>query len=116
MTDLVACLTDEKGASHVLSLVEKNSWENVFLITNSPSKGLKCSRKIEMIEVDFSMPVLEVISKIKDSLNGRVNGFEVALNSVSGSGKEHMAILAALLKLGVGIRLMAVTKEGVKEL
>jgi len=62
------------------------------------------------------MPVLEVISKIKDNLNGRIKGFEVALNIVSGNGKEHMAILSALLKLGVGIRLMAVTKEGIKEL
>jgi len=116
MTDLVACLTDEKGASHVLSLVEKNNWESVFLITNDSSKSFKCSRKVDIIEVDFSMPVLEVISKIKDNLNGRIKGFEVALNIVSGNGKEHMAILSALLKLGVGIRLMAVTKEGIKEL
>ena len=41
---------------------------------------------------------------------------EVAVNIVSGNGKEHMAIISALLKLGVGIRLMAVTKDGVREL
>jgi len=40
----------------------------------------------------------------------------VALNLVSGNGKEHMAILSALLKLGIGVRLMAVTKDGVREL
>ena len=40
---------------------------------------------------------------------------ETAVNLISGDGKEHMALLSALLKLGVGIRLIALTKEGVKE-
>ena len=35
---------------------------------------------------------------------------------VSGTGKEHMCVLAALLKLGVGVRLVALTKEGVQQL
>jgi hypothetical protein len=49
-------------------------------------------------------------------LKDKIKGTEVALNLVSGTGKEHMAILAALLKLGVGIRLVALTKEGFKEI
>ena len=36
-------------------------------------------------------------------------------NFVSGMGKEHMALISALLKLGVGIRLMALTKNGIEE-
>lgn len=116
MTDLIACLTGEKGASHVMSLVERKDWENVFLITSAPLKNFKCGKKVEFVEVDFSEPVSEVIDKIKKGLDGRINGFEVALNLVAGEGKEHMAILAALLKMGVGIRLVAVTKEGVREL
>jgi len=34
----------------------------------------------------------------------------------SGSGKEHMALLSALLKLGLGIRLVSFTNNGIKEL
>ena len=52
----------------------------------------------------------------KKSLDGKIYDLDVALNMVSGTGKEHMAILSALLKLGLGIRLMAVTKNGVVEL
>ena len=40
-------------------------------------------------------------------LNGKIKDLEVAVNIVSGTGKEHMALLAAILKLGVGVRLVA---------
>ncbi|MBI2130535.1 hypothetical protein HYU10_02080 [Candidatus Woesearchaeota archaeon] len=115
MTDLVACMTDEKGSKHVQSLVNNYEWGSVFLITNADN-GLSFNKKIEYVRIDFDRPVSQVIEDIKKCLNGKINDFEVALNLVSGSGKEHMAILAALLKLGVGVRLMAVTKEGVREL
>ena len=116
MADLVACLTDEEGLSHVKSLIEKQQWDNIFLITNSINYNSKFNKKIEFVVVDFTKPVNEVIESIKRELNGKFNDLEVALNIVSGKGKEHMAILSALLKLGIGIRLMAVTKDGVKEL
>ena len=41
---------------------------------------------------------------------------EVGLNFISGTGKEHMALLSAVLKLGIGIRFFALTKDGVKEI
>jgi len=40
----------------------------------------------------------------------------VGVNFISGAGKEHMALVSALMKLGVGFRLMASTMDGVKEL
>lgn len=115
MTDLVACLTDDKGSAHVSSLIKDHEWKNIFVIVN-PGRQLNCGKKIELIAVDFAKPVFQVIGDIKRNLDGKFSDFEVALNLVSGNGKEHMAVLAALLKLGVGIRLVAVTKEGVKEL
>ena len=48
-------------------------------------------------------------------LKEKISGIEVGLNIVSGSGKEHMALISALLKLGIGIRLVALTSNGVKE-
>ncbi len=115
MTDLIVCLTDEKATAHVSSLIKSREWGSIFLIMN-PGRNFDCGKKAEMIHVDFSKPVFEVIERIKKSLDGKLSDFEVAFNMVSGSGKEHMAVLAALLKLGVGIRLVAVTKEGVREL
>ncbi len=53
---------------------------------------------------------------IYNQLKAKVKGEEVGLNLVSGTGKEHMALMSAVLKLGVGVRLVALTKDGVKEL
>lgn len=118
MTDLVACLSSgEKSWAHVARLVKEQDWKNIFLITNEFGKNnFKPEKDVKFVVVDFQKPVFELIEDIKNGLKGKISDLEVALNIVSGSGKEHMAILSALLKLGVGVRLMAVTKDGVKEL
>ena len=118
MTDLVACLTSgEKSWAHVARLAKEQDWNNIFIITNELGrKNFKADKSVKFIVIDSAKPVFELIEDIKKGLTGRITDLEVALNLVSGNGKEHMAILSALLKLGVGVRLMAVTKEGVKEL
>ena len=118
MTDLIACLSaEEKSWGHVERLIKEQEWANVVLITNDfGKKNFKSQKEINFVVVDFQKPVFQLISDIQSGLKGKITDLEVALNIVSGSGKEHMAILSALLKLGVGVRLMAVTKDGVKEL
>lgn len=118
MTDLVACLSaGEKSWAHVARLINGMDWKNVFLITNDFGKeNFKPDKKVNFVVVDFQKPVFSLIEDIRKGLNGKIYDLEVALNLVSGTGKEHMAILSALLKLGVGVRLMAVTKEGIREL
>jgi len=118
MTDLVVCLSSgEKSWAHVGRLIEEQDWSNVFVVTNDfGKKNFRPGKEVDFVVVDFQKPVSELIEDIRKGLTGKINDFEAALNIVSGNGKEHMAILSALLKLGVGIRLMAVTKEGVKEL
>ena len=118
MTELVACFSHgEKTQSHVIKLVESKDWSKIFLITNEQFKEhFKSLKNVEFVLVDFRQPVKELINEITSKLRNKLTDIEVALNLVSGNGKEHMAILSALLKLGVGIRLMAITKEGLKEL
>ena len=118
MTDLVACLSSgEKSWAHVARLIKEQDWKKIFLITDVlGKKNFKAEKNVEFVVVDQKKPVFELIEDIKKGLNGKITDLEVALNIVSGTGKEHMAILSALLKLGVGVRLMAVTKDGVREL
>lgn len=118
MTDLIACVSaPEKSWAHVERLIKEQDWSKIFIITDdSGRKNFKTGKKVEFISVDFQKPVFELIDDIRNGLKGKISDFEVALNLVSGTGKEHMAILSALLKLGIGVRLMAVTKEGVREL
>ena len=118
MTDLVACLSaGEKSWAHVSRLIKEQDWKKVFIVTDDyVKKNFKSGKNVEFIVVDSKKPVFELIEDIRKGLKGKITDLEVALNIVSGTGKEHMAILSALLKLGVGVRLMAVTKDGVREL
>ena len=118
MTDLIACLSsDEKTWGHVARLIKGEDWKKIFLITSDfVKKNFKSEKKVEFVVVDSQKPVSELIDDIRKGLHGKITDLEVALNLVSGNGKEHMAILSALLKLGVGVRLIAVTKDGVREL
>ena len=118
MTDLVACLSSgEKSWAHIARLIKEQDWKKVFLITDAyGKKTFKTEKNVEFVVVDSKKPVFELIEDIRKGLQGRITDLEVALNLVSGTGKEHMAILSALLKLGVGVRLIAVTKDGVREL
>ena len=70
----------------------------------------------EFVVVDFSKPLLELVKDMKEGLAEKIVGTEVALNIISGTGKEHMALLSALLKSGLGIRIVANTVEGMREL
>jgi len=118
MTDLVACLTTGKGSwGHISSLIEKGGFDKIFLITNQFGKEkFTPNDKTELIVVNEQNPVNQLIEEIGAKLNGKIRGLEVGLNLVSGSGKEHMAIISALMKLGVGFRLIALTKDGVQEI
>ena len=49
-------------------------------------------------------------SSKRKKLKNKVSG-EVAVNFISGAGKEHMSLISALIKLGVGFRLV-VSDEG----
>jgi len=53
--------------------------------------------------------------QITAALKKKISG-DVAVNLISGSGKEHMALLGALTKCGVGIRFVTSTEQGIKEL
>ena len=52
----------------------------------------------------------------KKQLKDKIADFEIALNLASGSGKEHMAVLEAVLQMGLNFRLVAVNKNTVEVL
>lgn len=115
--DLIACLSSGKGTwGHVNRLIEDKEWENIYLITNEFGKeNFHTEKKVDLILVNSGQGLRELRNEIENQLKDKLK-IEVALNIVSGTGKEHMAIMSALLKLGVGIRLIALTKDGVEEI
>jgi hypothetical protein len=118
MTTLIACLSTGKGTwGHVNRLVEDGKYNQVFLITNDYGKeNFNKKDIIELIALNLSQGMNELRDDIIKNLKGKIKDSEVDVNFVSGTGREHMALMAALLKLGIGIRLKALTKEGIKEI
>lgn len=118
MTDLVALLSTGKGTwAEVGKLIKGHEWDKVFLITNE--FGSTTFQKKENMEFIIINPVESIellIEHIQKQLKEKISGTEVALNLSSGTGKEHMAVLSSLLKLGLGIRLITFTANGIKEL
>ena len=117
MTQLIACLSTGKGTwGHVSRLIDEQDWDGIFLVTNSFGKeNFSLKKQGEFIEVDSNKSIIELRDDIKKSLEEKING-DVAVNLISGTGKEHMATMAALLQLGVGIRFIALTKDGMVEI
>lgn len=118
MTDLIAILGTGKGTwGHVSKLLRQGSFEKVFLFTNKFGKETyKPDEKTSLIVLDFDSDIAVLQKQMFEALKPMVTGTEVAVNFVSGSGKEHMAMLSAVLKLGVGIRLVAAGENEFLEL
>ncbi|MBI4738973.1 hypothetical protein HY772_05430 [Candidatus Woesearchaeota archaeon] len=117
MTDLVAVLSVGKGTwGHVGRLIADGTWDNIFLITNEFGREkFTAEKQVTMMVVDSRGPMEDLINSIQEHLKGKL-GKEVAINLISGDGKEHMALLAALNRMGVTFTLAALTKEGLKTL
>ena len=67
-----------------------------------------------MINLNAGMKDLE--DEIYAALKSRIKDSEAGINFISGTGKEHMALMGAIMKLGIGFRLVALTKEGIEEI
>lgn len=116
MTDLVACVSNEKGTlKHLQNVIEREEWSQIILITTQDFDTKTFSKKTELIKIDLNKTLTEIIEELTKLFKYKIKDTEVGLNMICGTGKEHMAILSALLKSGLGIRLVALTKDGIKE-
>jgi hypothetical protein len=111
MTSLIACLTTGKGGwAHVSELMASADWEKVYLVTNDFGvKNFKSNRKFEFVVIDPDAPLDAIKNAIINQMKGKIKDLEAAVNLSSGTGKEHMALLSAVLNLGLGMRMVEVT-------
>ena len=113
--ELVAFVgSDKETWGQVNGLINRGEWDKVILVKNGGAGGYPTHANSEVISIDGNKPLLELRDEIKDKLKGKLGEMEVALSIASGSGKEHMAIIAALLSMPVGVRLVVFTKTGVE--
>lgn len=108
MATLIACLSTGKGTwGHVSALIKQEEWDKIFLITNDFGKEKYSNEKaFELVIIDSNKKSEDLVEDINSALTGKILDTEVAVNLISGSGNEHMAVLSAILKLGLGVRLV----------
>lgn len=108
MTQLVTILGSGQGSwAHVAKLINQGGFDEVVLITNDFGKDkFTPDTDTSLVVIDFNQPAHVLLDIFIKELRPILKGTEVALNMISGGGPEHMALLSALLKLGLGIRLV----------
>lgn len=106
MPTLIALLSTGKGTwTEVIKLIQSQEWDKVFLITNKFGQDNFNKREnTELIVVDGFKETSDLANQIKSQL--KVKDFDVAVNLASGTGKEHMALLKAVMELGLNFRLI----------
>ncbi len=111
--ELVALLSSGKGTwGQVSGLVKQGEWDNIILIGSSFARKFTLEKKHEFIEISDSA-LVQMKQELVEKLKNKIKGTEVALSIASGGGKEHMALISALLSIPVGIRFTALTKDGI---
>jgi len=112
--ELVALLSSGKGTwGQVAGLVNRGEWDNIILIGSEFAEKFTLDKKHDFIRVNTDQGIKELKEELLKKLQGKIQGTEVALSIASGDGKEHMALISALLSLPVGVRFTALTKDGI---
>ena len=113
--ELVAFLGEDKESwGQVTGLINKGTWDKIFRIKSKQAIGYPSLNNATTITVDTSKPLVDLKEDIMAKLRGKFSGFDACLSIASGNGKEHMALISALLSLPVGIRLVVFTKKGIE--
>jgi len=115
--ELIALLSTGQGTwAQVSGLMKHGEWDNIIVLGDEFAKGFTHEKKFEFIKVDLHGKIKDLQEEFLKKLKGKINGTEVALSIASGDGKEHMALISALINTPVGIRFAALTKDGVIDL
>ncbi len=112
--ELVALLSSGQGTwGQVAGLINRGEWDNIILIGSDFAEKFTTDKKHDFIRVKTSQPLVELKEEMVKKLQGKIQGTEVALSVASGDGKEHMALISALLAIPVGVRFTALTQSGI---
>ena len=106
--------SDKENWGQISALINRGEWDNVILVKGRNVEGFPSLSNGEIVEVNSQNSLLELKKELMEKLRMKIKDFEVSISVASGNGKEHMALISALLSLPVGIRLVVFTKNGVE--
>ena len=120
MVGIVLVAGEGKGTwGEVFKILDSEPWTCAYVIT-APFFEQKFREKysgkapLTILSLEESKPLSTMVQDLANAFKTLTD--DVALNLISGSGKQHMAVLAGLLKAGVGIRLVTVNENGITEI
>ncbi|MEM3405669.1 MAG: hypothetical protein QW117_01710 [Candidatus Pacearchaeota archaeon] len=112
--EFVALLSSGQGSwGQVAGLINRGEWDNIILLGSSFAEKFSCEKKHDFIKINMNQGIMNLKEEMQSKLKDKIKGTEVALSIASGEGKEHMALISALLSLPVGVRFVVLTKEGI---
>jgi len=115
--ELVALLSSGKGTwAQISGLMSHGEWDKVILIGDEFASSFTHQKNFEFVKVNLNGKLKELKDELSVKLKNKFDGMEVALSIASGDGKEHMALVSALINLPVGVRFAALTKDGIIDL
>ncbi len=101
----------------ITRLIDSKLFSPIYILTNKPTDFFVADPLVKIIPITVSVPIADLQETMYDSLKvafskDKILDLDIALNIASGTGKEHTALLSAVIKLGYGIRLIEVDESG----
>lgn len=113
--ELVATVgLDKESWGQVTGLMNHGTWDKIIIVKNKLALDFIVPEGIHVIYTDGAQPLLDLKQELIQKLRPLLSEFDACVSIASGTGKEHMALVSALLGIPVGIRLVAFTKKGVE--
>ena len=106
--------SDKENWGQIKGLINHGEWDKIIIVKNRESGDFN-EERCDIVEINSNEKIIELKKDIMEKLKNKISGeLEVSLSLASGNGKEHMALISALLSIPVGIRLVAFTKNGIE--
>ena len=114
--ELVAYLgKDKENWGQISALVNRMDCDKIVLVKDKDISWFPGNSRCVEVSVNSSKSLTELKQEIMDKVKEVIDSaFEVSVSLASGNGKEHMALISALLSIPVGIRLVVYTKNGIE--
>jgi hypothetical protein len=114
---ITLALTGKGSWAKVYSLLNKEQFDSIILLTNTYGKErFQPNNKTKVLEIDNEQPIKALKQALKVILKPEIKDIEVTINIDSGTGKEHTALICALIEIGVGINFITVENNEMIEL